>query len=384
MTGKERILSAFQHKEGDKVPIYEQAFASDVASKILGRKVYSGGTSLHYEETKSWMKGKQAHKEFEEKLWEDLIAITKFFEFDAIDMPWRLTEKPTKQLDEYAFLYGNRDGENWHINRFDPVSKTFGMVDSWNKNLQSEDISKIVEEMEREFSSRSPSNEKKFPEKKRLLDMFGEELVVLGSGGIAIPYNPAWLEAILLYPEAVERYLALQVAINLEEIKIQAKMGIKVIWGGGDMAGKNGPFYSPKIFRKLILPGLNKISQLCNELGIYYLFRSDGNLWLVAEDLFRESGIHGYGEIEGDAGMDLGRLKKEYGHLTFWGNISCDLLRRGTLQDVIQETKSCIDKAAKGGGYIFGSSNSILSGTPPENVIAMYETAKKYGKYGGN
>ncbi len=87
------------------------------------------------------------------------------------------------------------------------------------------------------------------------------------------------------------------------------------------------------------------------------------------------------GEIEGDAGMDLVRLKKEYGHLTFWGNVSCDILCRGTKADVINETKRCIDAAAKGGGYIFGTSNSVLSGTPPENVIAMYETAREYGKY---
>ena len=376
MTGKKKIISAFQHKEGDRVPIYEQAFASDVASEILGRKVYTGSTSLHYEETTAWMQGEEAHKEFEQKLWEDLIALTRYFEFDAVHMPWRLREKPTEQLDEYTFLYGKQDEKNWHINRFDPVSQTFGVVDSWENHLEPEDIPKIVEEMEKEFSNRPPSKKEDFHEIKRLLDMFGEELAVLGSGGIVIPYTRVWLEAIILYPEAIERYLDLVVAGNLESIKIQAEMGIKVIWGGGDMASKNGPLYSPKTFHELMLPRLKKITELCNKLGIYYLLRSDGNLWPVAHDLFKESGIHGYGEIEGDAGMDLGRLKKEYGHLTFWGNISCHTLRVGSKEDVIKETKDCIDKASKGGGYIFGTSNSILSGTPPENVIAMYETAK--------
>ncbi len=383
MTGKERIILAFQHREGDRVPIYEQAFVSDVASKILGRKVYTGGTSLHYEEAKAWMKGEEAHKEFEEKLWEDLIAINKYFEFDAINMPWRMKEKPTKQSDEYTFLYGDEDKKGrWGIYRFAPLSQTFGMVDSWEKDLHAEDIPKIVEKMEKDFSNRLPSSEKDFKlEKKKLLDRFGGKLAVLGSGGIGIPYTSAWLEATLLYPEAIERYLNLQVASSIGAIKIQAKMGIKVIWGGGDMAGKNGPFYSPKTFRELMLPRLKKITTLCNELGVYFLFRSDGNLWPVAKELFKESGIHGYGEIEGDAGMDLGRLKKEYSHLTLWGNVSCDILKRGTKKEVIEKTKRCIDKAAKGGGYIFGTSNAVLSGTPPENVIAMYETAKEYGRY---
>ena len=249
MKGKERILLAFQHKEADRVPIYEQAFASDVASKILGREVYTGGTSLHYEEAKAWMMGDKAHKEFEEKIWEDLISLTRYFEFDAIKIPWRLREKPTKQLDEYTFLYGDKKKKGWHINRFDPVSQTFGVVDCWENHLQPEDIPKVVEEMEKEFSNRPPLKEEDFPDERKLLDMFGEELAVLGGGGIGIPYTPGWLQATLLYPEAVGRYLDLQVANTLESIKIQAKMGIKVIWGGGDMASKNGPFYSPKAFK---------------------------------------------------------------------------------------------------------------------------------------
>ena len=383
MTGKERVISAFQHKEGDRVPIYLGGtyIASDVASEIFGRKVYTGSTSLHYEEAKDWIKGDEAHKEFEGKLWEDLIAFDKYFENSLVDTPWRLREKPIKQLDEYTFLYGKQGEKNWHINRYDPVSKTFGVVDSWENHLEPEDIPKIVTEMEKEFSDRSPLKEEDFSEKRKLLDIFGEESLVLGSGGIAIPYTPAWLEATLLYPEAIRRRLDLQVTGNLEAIKIQAKMGIKVIWGSGDMASKKGPLYSPATFHKFMLPRLKKITQLCNELNIYYFFISDGNLWPVAEDLFKESGIDGYGEIEGDSGMDLGKLKKEYGHLTFWGNVSCHTLRTGTKEDVIKETKSCIDKAAKGGGYIFGTSNAVLSGTPAENIIAMYETAKEYGKY---
>jgi len=130
-----------------------------------------------------------------------------------------------------------------------------------------------------------------------------------------------------------------------------------------------------------MLPRLQKVSELCNKLGVYHIFESDGNLWPVAGDLFVKSGIHGYIEIEGDAGMDLGWLKKEYGHLTLWGNLSTHLLRVGTIEEVIKETKNCIDKAAECGGYVFSISNAILHGTPPENVLAMYKTAKEYGKY---
>ncbi len=381
MSGKERVILAFQHKEGDRVPIYQQGFASDVASKILGRTVYTGGTSLHYEEAKAWMKGEEAHREFEEKLWEGVKTITEYLELDAIRTPWRMREKPTEQIDEYTFLYGDRKKGRWEIYRYEPSFRLFSVLDSWENHLQVEDIPRIVKEMGETFSRRPSLSEENFSEEKRLLDAFGKKLCVLGRGYFGIPYTPAWLEATLLYPEVMEEYLDMVMIKLMEAIEVRAKMGIKVIWGGGDMASKNGPFYSPQVFRRLMLPRLKKITELCNKLGVYYLFRSDGNLWPVAKELFAESGIHGYGEIEGGAGMDLNKLKKEYGHLTFWGNVSCDLLQRGKKEKVIEETKRCIDVAAKGGGYIFGSSNSILPGTPPENVIAMFETAKEYGRY---
>ena len=143
MTGKERITLAFQHKEGDRVPIYEQAFASDVASEILGRKVFTGSTSLHYEEAKAWMHGEGVHNEFEKKVWEDTVALTEYFEFDAIDMPWRITAKPTQQIDKYTFLYGDKNRKNGYaIYCFDPCSQTFGVFDSSENHLQPDDIPK--------------------------------------------------------------------------------------------------------------------------------------------------------------------------------------------------------------------------------------------------
>ena len=45
---------------------------------------------------KAWLKGGKAHQEFEGKIWEDLIDIIKYFEFDTIGISWRLIEKPTK------------------------------------------------------------------------------------------------------------------------------------------------------------------------------------------------------------------------------------------------------------------------------------------------
>jgi uroporphyrinogen-III decarboxylase len=78
--------------------------------------------------------------------------------------------------------------------------------------------------------------------------------------------------------------------------------------------------------------------------------------------------------------MDIGKLRERFPNLVLWGNISCGkVLRLGSVNEVIRETKMCIDKT-RGQRHIIGSSNSIISGTPPENVIAMFETAREYSK----
>ena len=47
----------------------------------------------------------------------------------------------------------------------------------------------------------------------------------------------------------------------------------------------------------------------------------------------------------------------------------------------VADQKALIDGLAPGGGYIFSSSNSIHDGVKLENLYAMLDTVKSYGKY---
>ena len=64
------------------------------------------------------------------------------------------------------------------------------------------------------------------------------------------------------------------------------------------------------------------------------------------------------------------------------GNIdSVDLLPSGTPDQVELAVIQAIKDGAKGGGLILSSSNSLHPGVNPENCIAMFEAARKHGKY---
>ena len=77
---------------------------------------------------------------------------------------------------------------------------------------------------------------------------------------------------------------------------------------------------------------------------------------------------------------DMAQAKKVLGDIAcIAGGFPVHLLDRGSKQQVIDEVKRLIDICAPGGGYIFetvyGFDNSI-----PENVEAMFETVRTYGK----
>ena len=58
-----------------------------------------------------------------------------------------------------------------------------------------------------------------------------------------------------------------------------------------------------------------------------------------------------------------------------------DVLRSGSIDDVIESVKECIQKGATSSkGYILASGCQVPVGTPKENLEAYVYAAKTYGK----
>lgn len=377
MTGKERFLRAFRHEEADHVPTFEQTISSSVGSAILGRPAFTGGIGLFRDQAEASLRGERAYEEWIDQLYGDIAALAVKLGLDAVSTPW-LTGRPTRRLAENTYLYGDENGAH-EICRYEPASNSWGTVKKHPPETP-ESIRRLVDEM----ASRSP--EKPAPERfegyRRFKRLVGDSLDILGGVGMAIPLRQVWLEMVALDPGLVKAYIDCGVEWALLSMETQAELGIKVMWGGGDMADNHGPTYSPRVFREIMMPAWQRITRRCHELGLYYVFRSDGNLWPIGRELFVECGFDGYGEIDAQAGMDLARLKREFPHIAFWGGVPCgNVLINGTPDEVAACARGAIDAAGHGGGLILGSSNTVLHGTPPENVLALFETAHTYGHY---
>ena len=134
-----------------------------------------------------------------------------------------------------------------------------------------------------------------------------------------------------------------------------SQLGFDVYVSTDDMAFKTGPFFSPAIFRELVVPHFQRVAQ---ELTIPWIIHSDGDISSFLPDLV-DLGITGLHPLEKGA-MDIQAVKQEYGNrICLLGNVDLNILGLGTAEDVDQEVRHLIDTVGPGGGYIVTSGNSL-------------------------
>jgi len=386
MTSRERIQAAFAHREGDRVPLFEMSIAADTASEILGGQALTGMTYLRYREAAAWMRGPEAHGEFLEQMTHDVAALARAMSLDMVHCPWRLGSQPSAQLDEHTFLFGDPDGD-YTVRRFDPEAQSFDAVEHHSAAPPIRDPDELepqVESAERHAISPGPIDPNAaYPWHVAMMARYGDEFEISGAAGLGLPYDSVWLMACAERPDLVARLLDARVAMVCRQLEAQAALGIRYVCGGGEMAGGSGPIYGPRVFREIVLPRVKRVVARCHQLGQTLIFCTNGCVWPIERELFVDSGIDGYGYIDHESGMDMARLKARHGdRITFWGNVPCSsLLHNGTPAQVEEFTQRLIDVGAPGGGLLVGSSNYIVPGTPARNVMAMVDTALRYGRY---
>lgn len=377
MDSRERFTAFFWGDTPDRIPYYEQAVASGVASSLLGRTAHTGSMRLIRDCAEAGLRGPEAYEEFIATVLDDWTALADLLGLDGIAVPW-LGGTATLKVGENEYLFGDPEGD-WTISRFDPVAETWGTVRTGGRIPTLEDLEQAERSHARRLESDPPLTEDSFPELKGLIERNRGRRAIVAGLGLSIPLDRTWLEAVILRPGLIERHLDNAVECARRAAPGLAGLGVDVIFGGGDLADKNGCVYGPKVFHEVVLPRATAIIEAAHAQRLPYVFRTDGNLWSIADDLFVASGADGYGEIDQAAGMDFGAIRERYPSLTLWGGVPCgSVLARGTPEQVRAVALDSIEKAKSGGGIILGSSNTVIAGTPPENVWAMAEVAREY------
>ncbi len=380
MNSIERVAAAFQKRQPDKLPIHHLGFSASVASGLLGREAYVGGGIQQWREAVSLWQGEDAHQEFVERSFQDAVDVALLADQDMVRVTyWRLNRKPTRRIDKYTFLYEYGPEENWKVLQYDPKTEQSRYLDYKPAGpVTFADLERQLDWEEKALADYRPT-EADFGFEIRAQSLLGHERVVrVGGIGFMLPQEPVWLEATLLRPDLVERYFDIAAEKAVRNIEFLAPQGFRYLFGGGDLASNHGPLYSPRVFHGLALPRIRRISEACHRYGCYHLYNSDGNTWALADDLFDKGGVDGYYEIDRRAGMDLLKLRERFPYLTLIGNISSHTVCTGTREQVIAETRACLEEAHQAQGVIVGVSNYFVAGTPIDNVVSLLETIRKY------
>jgi uroporphyrinogen decarboxylase len=144
-------------------------------------------------------------------------------------------------------------------------------------------------------------------------------------------------------------------------------------------------FQTPAMFRELALPVLKRVTQMAYDMGIPTHVHSCGPERELVKMAALETKLTVIDPLEvppmGDC--NLAELKRLYGDkIVLKGNLhTTSVMLTGTAGDVIAASKQAITDAGKGGGFILSTGDQCGRDTPDENILAMVETARTFGRY---
>jgi len=156
-----------------------------------------------------------------------------------------------------------------------------------------------------------------------------------------------------------------------------ARGRIDLAFTADDIGGQNGLLLSLDMWREMLKGHHVRLNRAIHEHGAKVIYHSDGAVSDAVGELV-DMGIDILQALQFDAdGMDPVAMKDRYGdRLCFEGGISVQqTLPFGSADGVADEVRRRIEVLGRDGGYILGPSHVIQAGTPPENILAMFDTA---------
>ncbi len=207
-----------------------------------------------------------------------------------------------------------------------------------------------------------------------LIDLLGMETMYL-----KMYDQPELVDAVLGH--VVDYYAAAS-----ERIFDAAGEAIDVFFLGNDFGSQRGPLLSEAMFRRFLLPHLERLVDLGHAYGLRVMLHCCGGFAELIPAMI-EIGLDGLHALQPCCpGMDPRRLKAEFGgRILLNGAIdSHHVLIEGDPALVREKTRETLDVMKPGGGYVAGASHdAILEETPLENVLAMFDAIREFGAYAG-
>ena len=195
-----------------------------------------------------------------------------------------------------------------------------------------------------------------------------------------------WYTAPLLYPDYVHEVFRLGVERSIENLKkyweaFGSDIDV-VLTCGTDFGTQRGPFMSTDTFKEMYMPYYKQINSWIHKNTTWKVMKhSCGGIYELLPYLI-ESGFDAINPVQCSAeGMDPQRLKDTFGKdILFWGGgvDTQQVLPFGTPEEVRKQVLERMEIFGKDGGYVCGTIHNIQANTPVKNIVAMVEAIKEF------
>lgn len=162
---------------------------------------------------------------------------------------------------------------------------------------------------------------------------------------------------------------------------------VLIVSEADDIATQRGPLVSMEMYREFIAPRHRRLFEHIRakaKARVYIFYHSCGAIKDLIPQLIDE-GVDILNPVQVSAeGMDTRELKRLHGRqITFWGGgvDTQHVLPHGTREQVRDEVRRRIEDLAPGGGFVFTTVHNVQRDVPPENYMAMWEALREFGAY---
>ena len=212
---------------------------------------------------------------------------------------------------------------------------------------------------------------------RAIIGLFGGNLLETGQ---FFYRNDQFLMLLAADPPKVHRFLDKLVEFHLKNLEtFMGAVGehIDVILFGDDLGMQHGPQIGPDMYDEYFKPRHKLLWGRAKELAdVKVMLHCCGGVRELMPGLI-DAGLDAINPVQVSCrGMGATELKREFGKdMVFWGG-GCDtqeVLPLGTPESVAAHTRKQVEALAPGGGFVFQQVHNILANVPTENIVAMFD-----------
>jgi len=409
MTSRERVLTAFEHRLPDRVPVDFSGHRSSGISAILYPELRKR-LSLEERPTRVYDLIQQlaiVDEDVLDLLGIDTVELGRGFAHAPSDwvnwtlpngMPcqvpaWRVPEREegrwVVRSDSGRVIGQMPDGALYFDQSYFPLWE--GPDGQSVKEALRESMWSVVEAPPGPVSDdelKAGAERLRAGTDRAVLGLFGGNLFEIGQ---MLFRNDGFLMLLADDPGKAHRFLDELTELHLRDLDRYLGLvgaSIDIIVFGDDLGSQSGPQISPEMYCEFFKPRHLELWERAKRLApVKVMLHCCGGVHGLLRHLI-EAGLDAVNPVQTTArGMTPAALKAEFGsELVFWGG-GCDtrsILPRGTPAEVRDHVREQVRLLSAGCGFVFQQVHNVLADVPVDNVLAMFEAvhSESEGKTG--